>query len=166
MMLAAIGAVVLFILILIIGALVSKGGGNSTGLVDVSARAQEIIRVTNAEKSDLKDPSALSVAATVNAVVSSEQSQINNYLTSKHIKTDKKKLAIYQSSATDTQMAAALQANSLDTTYTNYLRSALTSYAQAIQTAYASTSNATTKSILQNAYASTETLLTTPPLKS
>lgn len=158
--------VVLFILIVIIGLALSKGGGKTSGIIDVMARAQEIDRVTQAQSENLKDPTAINLAATVNTVLASEQTQLNKNLQDRHVKVDSKKLAAYKSSSTDSQMTAAMQSNNLDNTYENYLSTSLTAYGQSIRSAYSSTSNPAAKAILQDAYSSTMTLLNTAPLKS
>jgi hypothetical protein len=165
-MLLAAGVVLILLIILVAGILLGgKGNKGTTGLVDALGKAQEINRVTTAQQPNLKDPNTTALAATAQATVASEQTQINKYLTGRKVKIDKKKLATYQNKTTDSQLAAALQTNSLDAAYSAYLKGALADYAQSLKDAYSATTNTSAKAILQNAYASTQTLLSSPPLK-
>jgi hypothetical protein len=158
--------VAILLIVLVIGIVSSSKSGSSTGMLDTLGQAQEISRVTTAQAPNLKDPAIRATAATTQASVSSEAAQINKYLAAHRVKVDKKKLATYQSSDTDSKMSSALQASNLDTTYLTYLQTALNDYSQSIKTSFAATKNTEAKSILQNAFASTQTLLSAPPLKS
>lgn len=161
------GIVVLILLVIVAFGVVNSNKKNAaaSGLLEALGRVQEINRVTAAQVSNLKDPSVSSLAATIQASTNTEKAQLNNYLVGQKIKIDKNKLAAYQNKNTDTQMASALQNNSLDSAYLTYLKSALSAYSQSLKAAYPS-AGPNAKIILQDAFDSTQTLLSSPPLKS
>ena len=161
------GVVILILLLIVIYGVISgsKGSKGATAIIDSLGKAQEISRVTTAQATNLKDPNTLAIAATTQAAVGSEQTQLNKFLVSHKVKVDKKKLALYQNKNTDSQMATALQTNSLDSAYLTYLKGALNDYSQSLKTSYSSTTSASARAIQQDAFDSTQTLLSSPTLK-
>lgn len=163
-------AAIVFITILIV-ALSWFSGRNSSitqPVVNVIARGSETLRVTTLVQSQLqlRDPQTRALAATVSSSLSSDQVQLKTYLT-KNLKT-KVSAAILSGltdKSTDAGLKSASQNNRLDSAYVTYLKTALEKYKQNLQLAYDS-AGPNGKKILKEAFDSTQTLLSSPPLKS
>jgi len=161
--------IVIMILVLILSAVFgSKSSLDKASLTDVIGKAQEINRISSAQQPNLKDPNVSGLAATAAVASDSDQATLSNYLTSHKVGIDKKKLALYATNdkSIDNQLTAAQQGDTLDQAYSSYLKTALSSYAEALKTAYAANQSINIKNILQQAYNSTETLLGSQVLKS
>ncbi len=159
--------IILMLLIIAYGVVVGGGKVNSTGLIDILGRSQEISRITQAQQPNLKDPPTVALAATTQVSANSQQAQVSKYLASHKVKIDKKKLAVYAANdkSVEAQFATAAQTNNLDGAYVAYLKGALTNYSNSLKSAYSASKSADAKAILQNSYDSTQTLLSTPLLK-
>jgi hypothetical protein len=156
----------IFLLIVIVAIFSGHKKGNTQEIVGVLARGQETLRVTDAVgQLQLKDPQTQALAATVSSTLTSDQSQITNYLAKNHVKVTPQQLASNQDKTTDSSLQTASQNNSLDSAYINYLKAALAKYQSDLQAAYKS-AGLNGKAILQESFNSTNTLLATAPLKS
>jgi hypothetical protein len=155
------------ILLVAISSLLSKRGKSSTQpLISAVARAQETLRVTAlAQRQQLHDPQAQALATTVNAALSSDEQQIENYLASSHTTVSKAQLAAVLDRTADASLQTAAQNNNLDSAYVSYLQGALTKYESDLENASKSAAPNGRK-ILLSASQSTLTLLNSPPLKS
>jgi hypothetical protein len=163
------GLIAIMVIILIYGLFFSGNTSvNSTGMLDMVGKSQEISRISAGQQALLKDPNIAALAATTAAITASDQSQATKYLTSHKVKVDKKKLAVYQTNdkTIDDQLAQAASNNNLDTAYMNYLKTALTNYTASLKTTYAATSSETARAILQTSFNSSQTLLNSSLLKS
>jgi len=156
----------LTVIIAIGGAILGSKKTKIGGITDVLGQSQEINRVSAEVTPQLTDSDARSVAATAQSMLTSDQSQIKLYATAHKIKVDPKKLLTYQNSSTDQAMSKALSTNSLDSTYETYLHDALVDYQKSLSAAYDGTKDLGMKSLLQESYQSTKTLLASTPLKS
>ncbi|HVS79193.1 MAG TPA: hypothetical protein VHD84_02810 [Candidatus Saccharimonadales bacterium] len=161
-----IGLVVLIIVVIIISSFLSGGSDASQQITGALARGQEILRVTKeVQQLNLQDAGTQALAATITADLSSDQQQLTNYLAKNGTKVSTAQLALDIDKSTDTQMQTASQNNNLDQTYITYLRESLARYETDLQDAY-KVAGPNGKTILQSAFDGTNTLLTTPPLKS
>lgn len=150
---------VLGIFVLIIVYALFTGGGKSSGLGDIAARAQEISRVSKLVVDQSKDPATTSLATTVGASMNSDIGQIQNYLTKNGgKKLGVKSLAIHKKSSTDNDVQGAAQNGTIAAYYKTYLQDNLTSYQASLKTAYNSGS-AKVKPILSSAYDSAQIIL-------
>jgi hypothetical protein len=159
--LAVIVLIVLFVLVL---------GGRSTGsdkMVSAIAQAQEIVRVDAVATQQAKTAASATqnLIATSSAVLSSQQTELTQYLKTNKVKISKTKLNASLNKNTDTQLKAASQNNNLDSVYLSYLKNQLNNYQSALQTAYKSTGK-NGKTILSKDFTSIQTLLSSPQLAS
>jgi hypothetical protein len=160
------GAVVaILVLILVFGLIFGKKSTGTTDMLEALGRGQEISRVTAAQSQKLKDQTALSIASTTQASLTSEQSEISSWLAKRKVKTDPKKLTIYSDTSTDALLQQAAQNNNLDAAYLSYLQKALSDYSNTLARAYAASSSPTAKAILKESFNSTQTLLSASVFK-
>jgi hypothetical protein len=158
----------IILLILITNLFSGRNSIDSQPFLKVVASGQEIIRVTelvNGSGLSLQDPTIQAEAVTVNSTLSSDQQQLISYLAQHKVKVTKLQLSAGLDKTTDEKLQAASQNNQLDPAYQSYLKTSLNDYAQALKTAY-SPAGPKAKEILKSAYDSTNTLLSSPPLKS
>lgn len=154
---------VLGILIIILSSVLGPKGVNTKQVADIMSRAQEISRVsTLVNQQPGLDPDIQNLTATTINSMDSEEAQLKAYLASAHKKVSTKDLNLHLDKAIDTQIQSAVQTNSLDTVYTAYLKKHLTDYQNALKTTYDGTKSATLKSILQDAFDSTQVILSAP----
>lgn len=158
---------VISILIIVLSSVLGPKGVNTSQLTDITARAHEISRVSTlvGQQTGL-DPDTKNLTATTSGSMDSEELQLRTYLAGAHKKISTKDLARRLDKTTDTQLQTAVQTNSLNTTYIAYLKKQLTDYQTALKTAYAETSSAKLKSILQDAFESTQVILSSPQVAS
>lgn len=159
-----LGTILVFLVVVVL-ATVLKGGGNSTPMVEVLGKGQEILRVTKLVEPLAQDADTQGLAATTDAAFSSQLSQVSAYLAKANIKTDAKSLAVYQNKNTDAQVRAAAQDNSLAIFYAGYLKQDLSRYQTSLK-ASAKGASAARLQILNDAYVSTQTLLSAPQVAS
>jgi hypothetical protein len=166
--LVVIGAIVsLMLLILIYGIFFRGGSGGAVdNLIGSMGRAQEISRISSEQQPNLKDPSIVSLAATVSLAASSDQAQINKYLKKQGVKVDQKKLAVYKTNnkEIDTKLEQAVANNTIDIAYINYLKSSLADYSNILKKAYNESESVATKDVVKSIFDSTQILLTTSAL--
>lgn len=163
-----IGVFLVIIVLIVISSLMSgRKNGSLQPYINVLAREQEILRVTDLaqQQLQLQDPQTQALAATVNSSLSSDQSQLSALLAQNKIKPTPLQLAADTDKTVDAALQSATQNNTLDDAYISYLRGALSKYEAELQTAYKS-AGPSGKAILKQAFESTGTLLSAPPLKS
>lgn len=168
--LVIIGVVVSVMLLVLVYGIFFRGGsgGSVDNLINAMGRAQEISRISSEQKTNLKDPTVVSLATTVSITTSSDQAQINKYLKKQGAKVDQKKLAVFKSNnkELDTNLEQAVSNNTIDTAYINYLKSSLADYSNALKKAYTESESAATKEVIKNIFDSTQILLTTSALNA
>lgn len=162
-----IGAIAAIILLVVVISIFSgRGSGTAAAFASVLARGQETLRVTqDAQQLQLQDPSTQALAATVTNSLTSDQVQFKNYLSRNHISVSSGEVASDTDKSTDSSLQSALQNNSLDTAYASYIQGALTKYENDLRNAY-NLAGPHGKQLLNNAYDSAQTLLTSPPIKA
>lgn len=159
-----LAVIVLFMLVIFYSLFFGGKTTNSEQLTAIMARAQEIARVSLLSQQQSTNANTKDLATTVEISLSSQEKQLQTYLLEQKVKVDTKKLAARLNKDTDKQLATALQNNSYDQTYFSYLKTNLTSYQDALNTAYKD-GGKNAQTILNSAYQSTQTLLTAPQLK-
>ena len=164
----AIAIVLGFIVIVILFVLVfgSRAAGNDK-LIKIVAQAQEIVRVDTvaAQQNKSSSPATLNLISTSSAILSSQQTELTQYLKNNSTKISKAKLNSYLNKNTDAQIKSASQNNNLDKVYLSYLKNRLSSYQAALQVAYKSAGKGD-KVILSRDFDSIQTLLKSPQLAS
>jgi hypothetical protein len=159
------GLLIVILLIVGLSMLSGRQSGGTQAYINVLARNQEILRVTTVAQTQLQDPQVRAMAATASASLNSDKQQIINYLTTRHVKPKPAQLAADLDSTSDASLRTAAQNNSIDPAYVSYLRDALNKYVTDLRLAAKSTTEKG-KAILNDAQASTLSLLSSPPLKS
>lgn len=158
---------VIGILIIILSSVLGPKDVNTKQVTDIMARAQEISRVSTlvGQQTGL-DSDAKNLAATTTASMDSEEMQLKAYLSNAHKKVGSKDLLLHMDKTVDTQIQAAIQTNSLSTAYSVYLKKQLTDYQSALKTAYDGTTSTKLRPLLQDAYDSTQVILSSPQVAS
>lgn len=156
----------LFILIVVIALLSGRGNGSFKNFDGVLARCQETLRVTAAvQQLNLQDPQTQALAATVSDTLTSDKTQMTKYLANNHFSVSASQLGADLNKSTDTTLQTAAENNGLDAAYVSYLKDALSHYQTDLQTAY-QTAGPNGRVLLNHAFDSVKTLLSSPPLKS
>ena len=162
----AIGVIVALIIVIVLSSILF---GNKTGsyqpYLSTLARAQEITRVSALAQDDSQDQTVQNLAATVQTTLSSQQAQITAYLKSNKASFGAKQLAADSDKSADAALQTATQNNNLQSVYQAYLKQNLALYKADISAAYAK-AGPQGKTVLDNAYASVQTLLASPPLSN
>jgi len=161
---ALVAVSILFILVIFYSLFFGGKTTNTDQLSSIMARAQEIARVSILVQQQSTNANTKDLATTAEITLSSQEEQLQTYLLDQKVKVDAKKLAVRLDKETDKQLAAALQNNSYDQTYFSYLKTNLSSYQEALNTAYKDAGK-NAQAILNSAYQSVQTLLSAPALK-
>lgn len=157
---------ILFVLVIIIAVIFGGKSGGGNQVVDLMAQNQEIIRVSLAQDPQLKDTNVKGLSATTQTVLASQQSELANYLARAKVKYKPKDLAKRTNINTDAQLQSAAQNNNLDSSYTAYLKTSLTTYQNSVSKVYKISKSTLLKDTLQSAYDSVTTLLNSPQFKT
>lgn len=151
-----VSVVLLVLLILFVGAksLLSSDGGSSTALITVVNQQQELISLTTAATSGEQPLSSNSstVAITTQVSLTSAHAQLMAYLKKVGIKVGKNQLMYPGGAAITAQLTAAAAAGTYDATLQQVLNSQLLNYQTSLKQAYAKTSGAHGKELLQQDY--------------
>jgi hypothetical protein len=139
-------------------------GVDKKQVVDITARAQEIIRVSDEVIKNAHDVNTANLASTTSSTLSSDETQLTALLKKNKIKVASKELSIYTNKNTDTEIQSAIQNNRLSEYYYSYLKKNLTAYQAAIKTSFETTSSVSLKNVLSSSYASTKIILTSQQL--
>lgn len=137
---------------------------NGTQLMDLMARSQEISRVSTLAGQQASSADTKALAMTANESLSSGKQQITKYLKAHKIKIDVKKLNARLNKSTDAQLLSASQNNNYDQAYLSYLKTNLTDYNSALNTAYTGAPKEL-QATLKEAYSSNQQILSAPQLK-
>ncbi len=156
------GAILIFLIIVISSLFLNRGSVSTDKLYGLISDSDKIAQVSDSAASDAKDPDVRNLAATAQAVLSSQNQQFSSYLTERKIKLDKKKIST-DTSDIEAQLKTAAANNNYDATFLNYLKSTLTSYHQSLNDIYNS-AGPNLKPILSEGYVSIATVLQSPEL--
>ena len=144
------------LLILFVGAknLLSGGGGNMAAMIKIVNQQQELISLTTAATSGEQPLSSNSstVAITTQVSLTSAQAQLLAYLKKSGIKVAKNQLIYPGGAAITAQLTAAAAAGTYDATLQQVLNTQLLNYKLSLKQAYAKTSGAHGKELLQKDY--------------
>lgn len=145
-MLFIVGAfVVALILIALVVIMLSGSKGNTAPLLSVAQSQQEIIRVATDGAKNVRGSKLKNFAVTAQVAVASAQRETLAQLKKQGVKPKTKDLALLKKVDTDKALAAALAANTYDTTFTSTMTTELEGYTARLEDAAAV---ATTKSEL------------------
>lgn len=155
------GSLVILVILVLAAAIFGGRSGSPQPLVDLMARSQEIVRVSEIAGPEVLDSGTKALAATTKSSLASEQAELSAYLSASGSPIEAANLTAYLDEAVDADFAAAAKNSELDEAYVNYLKENLTSYSNALQSAY-QTAPAGAKPALEGAYESVQTILSAP----
>lgn len=115
-----IAAIMLFI--------ASSGKSDTTSLVTIAQTQQEIIRVSGEGNKKTKSTKLQNFAVTTQLSMMSAQRELTSYISKQGTKLSPKELALGRKSKTDQAFAAAVAANTFDTTFASTMKSELDRY--------------------------------------
>lgn len=155
------GAFIVILAIVLISSLLSRSSKTATTeLITIVAQQQEIIRVANlgiaGSASDL--PTQV-WAATTESSVSSQQQRLIKYLKQKDIIVLPEQLNAKLSKKTDADFKTATVNSTFVSTFKDNLRSSLVAYGQDLSKSYKNVSSPEIKTLLNESYKNTVTLL-------
>lgn len=153
--------VILLLLLGIVWSAVSGGGkSQEQRLLNLLAKQQEIIRVSELiKKDDSLTQETRNWIGTTTLTTSSEQEQLKAYLASKNITIDKTIYDKAKDTKSDKSLADAKQNNAFETTAKELLTNQLKSYRGDVQDAYKNASNEKSKTMLKGFFDSLSILL-------
>lgn len=158
------GSLVILVILVLFAAIFGGRSGNSQPLVDLMARSQEIIRVSEIAEPEVLDSGTKALAATTKSSLAGEQTELSAFLAASGSPVEPANLTAYLDEAVDADFEAAAKNGELDAAYVNYLKENLTSYSNALQVAY-QTAPAGAKPTLEEAYETVQTILSAPQFK-
>jgi hypothetical protein len=153
------GAVVLMIIIALGVNLFFGSKSNIDDLVSLTQTETELLRLSRQDDT-LVDQNLKNTLATTAATIESHRQTWIKFVGSRGRQLSEKELALKASATTDLRLKTAQQSNTFDKTFSDIMRTQLTSYASQIQTAYDTAGNATEKTDLQTQYKETKLLIT------
>ncbi|HVV25515.1 MAG TPA: hypothetical protein VHC21_00575 [Candidatus Saccharimonadales bacterium] len=155
------GLLVLLILFLILKGLLS-GGGNTEALINVAQDQQQIIHLTTNATSNSQvglSTTNENFAVTAQASLTSAQQQLITYLATNGHKVKTKTLSLKISSSLDQELQTAATNSTYDSTFKQTMQNQLSSYQQALRTAYAQTKGPKGRQLLSDQFNAAQLLL-------
>ncbi|HVX24059.1 MAG TPA: hypothetical protein VG992_01820 [Candidatus Saccharimonadales bacterium] len=165
LLIAAGGGIIVIIALLIGVKLFSKPSPLTPVLTAVAKQQQELIHLTGDDLNNNNESQYLSsthsdFAITVNASVTSSQSQMLSYMQSNGVDIDTKILAQTFNSSLDDQLTTAVSAGNFDSVFTSLVAQQLKAYQTALQQAYNTVQGPVGRGLLQDDFQQTQLLLT------
>lgn len=160
-----VGGTLLLIIIIftVVSSLLSGGSkGTISGLKDIIAKQQEIIRIAELGAKDATSVDARNFAKTVSLTVQTDQTKTVEILSSNNGKIIKEEQAASFSSKTDQALEAAKANNQYDTVLKETLTTQLTAYLATLKKTHDGTNGKNTKENLSSSYKNASTLIAPP----
>lgn len=157
------GLLVLIIIVIVFASLLSGGSNINTSLVSLTAQQNELARVATLGTQQAVGQDTKNFAISVQLSVSSDQQQLINYLKTQGHKVGTKELLADQSTKTDSQLTDATSNSTFDSTFDGIVQSQLTSYAQAVKTAFGQATGKNARALLNTEYQNAQLLLKQVP---
>ena len=154
-----VGAVVIFMIVVaVIMNLLFGTKTNTDDIVKLAQTQTEVSRIA-AFGSSAGDQAVKNVAASSQQVVTSQRQAMLSYLQKHGRKVKDKELNLKKNSATDNQLALALQASTYNTVFRQVLTQQLEAYATQLKSAYDNSSDKLARSLLSKDYTEVQTLI-------
>lgn len=161
MILIAGGLGLLMLIVLLASLLFGGSDKHKTELLDLMARQQEILRVTDLATNKDLTSNTKALLVTLSATVSSDRIQFKSYYASTvSKKIDAKLLTTYRSSQTDAKLASAAQNGHYEDTLIAAIVSELKNYQAALKIDYTKITGKNGRTILTTAYNNNKDILT------
>jgi hypothetical protein len=160
-LLLVLGGIFLLFIAFVVGKnLLLVDSTNTPLLISAASQQQELIHLSGkAVLVTTIDSTTKNSALTSQLTLTSQQQQLLVYLKANGHKVAPKQLSTQISLATDQQLTASLAASTYDATFRQIMTTKLTTYKQTLQQAYAKTSGAVGKALLNKDYDSAQLLL-------
>jgi hypothetical protein len=167
------GVFVLVIIVVIIAKLLSHTTNALPALTAVGEQQQELIHLTGSTEGTSSGSGSAptlstdhqNVQATIQLVLTSNQTQLLTYLSSNHYKVKTALVTGYANSSLDQQLTAAATNGSYDATFASIIQSQLNSYETALKQAYLQVTGPKGRAMLNSDYSQAQLLqqqLTSP----
>lgn len=150
-----VGGLIVVLLVVGLISLFSRGnsGANIDLLTKTAQQQTEIVRVANLALAQTGASQETQNLATNSALtVSSDLTQLKQYLSKNGHALKDKQLLAGKDSTTDTKLTAANTSGTYDSVYSQVLKDQLTAYQTTLQEAYKATTGPTGQKLLSNAY--------------
>jgi hypothetical protein len=157
------GLVIVVILVTVVLNLLVPTKNISGSLISITQSQQEIIRVAAIGSNQASSSNLRNFATTVQVSIGTSQSSILGYLAQFKKVPDAKLLVLGYSKSTDQTLASATATSTFDTAFQQILVSDLSDYTQKVVSTYKTTTNTTTKALLQKNFDTAKLLLSATP---
>lgn len=159
LLLAIAGGVGLLFIVLIVGLLLSAAGDKTLDkLTTVAITQQEIIRLTENNKS-ITDESVKNFVVNTNLTVQTDQKAVLAFLKGKKVVLEGKQLATGRDTKADNDLTQASQVGEYNTVLKNIITQKLETYQTQLQEAFNETSNSSAKKIINDSFNHNKALL-------
>lgn len=155
---AIIVVVILLLGIVLYGVFTASSSAGTADMVSAVQQQQEIARIADIGAAKARQTETKYIAVMTAETMRSDQASLTAYLKKNRKKISSKELNATKSSATDSSLDKAEQANSFDSTFTATLAKELSAYQKTAKDAHDHTSSASAKKILEQMYAHTALL--------
>jgi ribosomal protein L33 len=153
------GAVVLMIVIAIVVNSLTGSKTNTADLEALAATQTEIVRVAaQGTGGSSSATNVKSLAISTQLTILTQQETTINYLSTKNIKLNSKKLSANKNAETDTKLQAASNSSTFDTVFVGVMKDQLASYLSDLETYYKNSQNSDIKAILKTDFQQTQLL--------
>lgn len=153
------GFFLLLILFIAFKNILSGSNKSIPALVNIAQDQQELIHLAQNGTQNAVSGTAKNFSQTAALSLQSEQRQLLVYLKSNGRKVSTGELSLGLSKLTDSQLTAAVSASNFDPTYTSIMKTKLTSYQQALKSAFAQTKGSKGHALLNDDYTASQLLL-------
>ena len=164
--LVAGGAVILLVIAIILMIVFSAAGSkDKVNLIKVAATQQEIIDITKTGQADIRDAKLSQQSSSTNAVVTSQNQELQTYMGKIGLKKVAKDIAAIQDFGYKNILKEAKANGTFDAKFTEILSQRVDKYKINLKTAYSATSNTSLKKQLGDDYSAMNVLFPTPEQK-
>lgn len=126
--------------------------GQTDKLIDIAARQQEVIRLSDAATEQAKGSDTLQLATTTKLSMLSLQKETLDLVKKQGEKVKETQINSYKSRATDEKLSAAQQSNRYDEAFLEVLNTALADYQKAVKSTFDTSTSQNERLLLDKAY--------------
>jgi hypothetical protein len=162
-LLVVVGFAAVLIVLIIVGLsfLLGRNGPDTQALLSLTARQQEIIRISEAGVEQSRGATARNAAATAELTIRTDQKALAAYVRQQGV-SDKELTAglnAFKSTETDSKLSSAATNNNYDEVFTEVLTALLQGYATKIKETYDGSGNTSLRTLLNTQYSNASLLL-------
>jgi hypothetical protein len=162
----AIGAAIILVIAIVLLIVFSAAGSkDKVNLIKVAAVQQEIIDIAATGQTDIRDAKLSQQSSSTNAVVTSQNQELQIYMGKIGLKKVAKDIAAVQDFSHKNTLKEAKANGTFDTKFSEILSQRVDKYKINLKTAYSATSNTSLKKQLGDDYSAMNVLFPTPEQK-